>query len=368
MLTYAFDDGGRSIYNNAYPILESYNQKGVVYAISERVTDYYETFISHEQLLLMQDNGWEVGSHTVSHSRLTQLPKYYENEVLSDWEKISVYENTYRVSYEYDDIGLIYVNQERFWGKRSSIDDVEFNRQGYYFDEGNHFIYIHLRNEYSPEDFDIRASSAQREIQDSYIDLIEKGFEINSFVAPYGDFDESLMQFVLPYYNAIVGSKPYDQNYNFLPLTSSDSTIRLTRIRSITQETSVENIISLVEDATNKDAWIILTFHAINYNESDPYRWAPEKLEQLAAYVRDSRIAVVTISQGLSYAFIKGFNPSADFDKDGDVDGTDISFFLSQMGLEFGDTAFDYMADYNVDGVINQLDMPFFTPSVGCGE
>ena len=65
MLTYTFDDGSRYIYDNAYPIMKKYNQPGVVYAISERVADYYDNYIHADQFRKMQDNGWEIGSHSV---------------------------------------------------------------------------------------------------------------------------------------------------------------------------------------------------------------------------------------------------------------------------------------------------------------
>jgi len=180
------------------------------------------------------------------------------------------------------------------------VDEVESAKQGYYFDNENSFIYVHLNGGNSPESFEMRTGSAQREIQQSYLDLTSMGLNVNSFVAPYGDFNESLLEFIAPYYNSIVGSKPFDQNYNLLPLTDLDSPIKLTRTRSITQDTSVEDVIKIIDEAEEEDAWVILTFHAIYDKESDPYGWSPDKFEQLAAYIHQKGVDVVTISEGIA--------------------------------------------------------------------
>jgi len=302
MLTFTFDDGSRSTYATAYPIMKKYNKTGVVYAISRRVADYYDNYIHADQFREMQDNGWEIGSHTVSHRRTTQLPRTYDDEILNGWEKVSGYQNTYRVQYNYDDMALVYVDGEHFWGYKTSVNDVDTAAQGYCFDDDNNYIYIHLRDNGNPENHEIRVGSAQREIQQSYSDLVSHGLNVSSFVAPYGDFDDSLMEFISPIYNSIVGSRPYEQNYNILPLPVTEFPVRLTRMRSTKKDNSVEDLTSVIDEAIAEDAWIILTFHAI-YNDdnfTDPYGWSKDKFEQLASYINDSGIPVVTVSEGLA--------------------------------------------------------------------
>ena len=302
MLTYTFDDGSCYIYNNAYPVMKKYNQPGVAYAISERVADYYDNYIHADQFREMQGNGWEIGSHSVSHRRTTQLPKTYEDEILQGWEKVPGYNNTYRVQYHYNDLALVYVEGERFWGKKTSVNDVDTATQGYYFDNDNNYVYIHLRDNGNPENHEIRVGSAQREIQQSYSDLVSHGLNVSSFVAPYGDFDDSLMEFISPIYNSIVGSRPYEQNYNILPLPVTEFPVRLTRMRSTKKDDSVEDLTVVIDEAIAQDAWVILNFHAIyeNDHDTDPYGWSKDKFEQLASYINDSGIPVVTVIEGLA--------------------------------------------------------------------
>ena len=302
MLTFTFDDGSRSTYTNAYPIMKKYNKTGVVYAISRRVADYYDNYIHADQFREMQDNGWEIGSHTVSHRRTTQLPRTYDDEILNGWEKVSGYQNTYRVQYNYDDMALVYVDGEHFWGYKTSVNDVDTAAQGYYFDDDNNCIYIHLRDNGNPENNEIRVGSAQREIQQSYSDLTAHGLDVSSFVAPYGSWDDSLMEFAAPIYNSIVGCKPCDQNYNFLPLQETSLPIRLTRTPSVKKDMALEDLSRIIDEAIAEDAWIILAFHGIydDDNFTDPYGWSKDKFEQLVKYVSGSGVSVVTVSEGFA--------------------------------------------------------------------
>ncbi len=66
-----FDDGRDSVYDLAYPIMESYNLTGTSYVITDRVgTSQYMTL---EQLKELQAAGWNIGSHSQSHVYLTTL-------------------------------------------------------------------------------------------------------------------------------------------------------------------------------------------------------------------------------------------------------------------------------------------------------
>lgn len=65
-----FDDGNRNIYDNAFPIMSSYNFPGVFYIVGNRVNS--GTDITHApELKEMVNAGWEIGSHSYTHSDLT---------------------------------------------------------------------------------------------------------------------------------------------------------------------------------------------------------------------------------------------------------------------------------------------------------
>jgi len=69
-----FDDGYKSHYDNAFPILKKYNAKGVFFIISSK-PDNDLNYASWDQLKEMADNGQEIASHTVSHPNLANLSK-----------------------------------------------------------------------------------------------------------------------------------------------------------------------------------------------------------------------------------------------------------------------------------------------------
>ncbi len=78
-----FDDAYTSVYSNAFPILERHGYTATVFAITRFVGqlnswDYHlrRFWASHcdwPQLKRLQEAGWEIGSHTVSHRNLRRL-------------------------------------------------------------------------------------------------------------------------------------------------------------------------------------------------------------------------------------------------------------------------------------------------------
>ena len=78
-----FDDGFRDVLTEAVPIMQEFGFTATVYAIAEKSTAVRSTFKDREcmtsaELRQLANVGYEIGSHTVSHPRLYELP----------WEKI----------------------------------------------------------------------------------------------------------------------------------------------------------------------------------------------------------------------------------------------------------------------------------------
>ena len=72
------DDGYRSVYNIAYPILKEYGFTATLFIYTSFV-DVSKMAITWNQLKEMQSEGFTIGSHTIYHSDLTQ-PKEGETE------------------------------------------------------------------------------------------------------------------------------------------------------------------------------------------------------------------------------------------------------------------------------------------------
>ncbi|MGB9681236.1 MAG: polysaccharide deacetylase family protein [Minisyncoccia bacterium] len=72
IVTICFDDGYRSTYEIAYPILKQYGYPATLFVIPKAVGE--EGYMTLNQLRILSNNGWEIGSHTYSHQKLTTLP------------------------------------------------------------------------------------------------------------------------------------------------------------------------------------------------------------------------------------------------------------------------------------------------------
>lgn len=76
----SFDDGYQNIYDNAYPIMERYGLTGTVYIVANRLRS--DGFLDRGQLKEMLASGWEVGSHGMTHTELTQNHDLVRTEIL----------------------------------------------------------------------------------------------------------------------------------------------------------------------------------------------------------------------------------------------------------------------------------------------
>jgi TPR repeat protein/peptidoglycan/xylan/chitin deacetylase (PgdA/CDA1 family) len=86
LVSLAFDDAWRSIYENAIPVLEKDGLKTTQYVITVPVIvapEKYADSMSIENVLKLQEDGHEIGAHTRTHADLTQLksPAQVDSEI-----------------------------------------------------------------------------------------------------------------------------------------------------------------------------------------------------------------------------------------------------------------------------------------------
>jgi len=68
---FSFDDVLGNIYTNAKPILDKYLYPASVFMVEDYVGD--SGYLTLEQLKILRDQGWTIGSHTKTHANLTSL-------------------------------------------------------------------------------------------------------------------------------------------------------------------------------------------------------------------------------------------------------------------------------------------------------
>jgi len=76
MVSITFDDGFANVYNNALPVLNQYGFKTTQYIVSGAIgsqTKLDLPAMTRSQIMAMCATGHEIGSHTVTHPRLTSL-------------------------------------------------------------------------------------------------------------------------------------------------------------------------------------------------------------------------------------------------------------------------------------------------------
>ncbi len=69
-----FDDGYRDVLRHAAPVLARLHMTATAYAITGRVSGPDPSFLTWHDLRLLEQDGFEIGSHTVDHRPLTALP------------------------------------------------------------------------------------------------------------------------------------------------------------------------------------------------------------------------------------------------------------------------------------------------------
>jgi peptidoglycan/xylan/chitin deacetylase (PgdA/CDA1 family) len=67
----SFDDGYESVFENAYPIMQAHGFIGVMYLIADAVGS--QGYMDVGQIQAMTSNGWEIGSHSMTHPFLTKV-------------------------------------------------------------------------------------------------------------------------------------------------------------------------------------------------------------------------------------------------------------------------------------------------------
>lgn len=83
-VTLSFDDSLSSVYSLAFPEMERIGIQGTVFVISDLIGKEYMGYpvMNKEELAELHRKGWEIGSHTKTHPRLSELSDDEVNEEL----------------------------------------------------------------------------------------------------------------------------------------------------------------------------------------------------------------------------------------------------------------------------------------------
>ena len=139
MVSLTFDDGLASVYKYAYPILKKNNQVATI-GITYIMSGSHE-YMDIKQILALQQQGWEVASHGLTHSPASKNPILYSEEKITAWSVYDKKLNIFRTRYNYKDVAGLLEN-----GKVMQVVTVlnggDYSPGSYYFDRQNKQLYI----------------------------------------------------------------------------------------------------------------------------------------------------------------------------------------------------------------------------------
>lgn len=303
LLTYSFDDGNKDNLV-AVEVFGARGQVGALNVIADRVRAAANTgglALSADDLRMAQAAGWEICSHSLSHTRLTSLPVTYADEIVSGWTRARDRMYTWVAPYRWPLVSLLMQDGTRL-RNAISVDDVEAVAGRYYLDAANGLLYVRCRSDISPETSEMRAGSAEREIRQSREDLRSMGLDVRNFAAPYNDIVGPVRDLVRTAYDSgAIGFEGLGkETMNVYPLADRFNLIRV-GVGSVTLDQAKE----LIHQAAQRRAWLILTFHHTAPpppGQSWAEGWWTDRasLEELADYVITYGVEVVTQRQGIA--------------------------------------------------------------------
>ena len=82
-----FDDGSESVYSTALPIMQKYDFTGTAYIVHNYI-GLTNDFMDVDQIRQLYAEGWEIGSHSISHVDLTERTDRQQDEIVDSRIKL----------------------------------------------------------------------------------------------------------------------------------------------------------------------------------------------------------------------------------------------------------------------------------------
>ncbi|MEI6125756.1 MAG: polysaccharide deacetylase family protein [Pseudomonadota bacterium] len=292
MVTITFDDGLINTYKYAFPILKQHNQTATTAVIYSRLTEKNDDYMTLEHVLELQKNGWEVASHSLTHKRPNDIPKYYSDEPVTGWKIDNKKKNTFQANYDYPFIACLLEDGGLDLKEVTTLDEVAATPASFYFDRIIEELHVHPHRQVKdPGKINIRACSYQREMDFSRLELEKLGLKITSYITPHNQWTAELREISKNYYACVAtGLESANDKDSF--------DAHFIKRFVVYKDNTVNSLVRLVkENAVRNDTWVVFCFHGVG----DDIGWEPwsiEKLEKFCAWLQEQKIKVVTLSEG----------------------------------------------------------------------
>jgi len=291
MVSLVFDDGLESVYQYAFPVLSQYGLPATVGIIASRVGSGDPDFMDVKQLRTLEKAGWEIASHSLTHKRPIDIPKYYAEEKCCTLRPVPGQSNLLEGKYRFEELAGL-VENGRLLRERSNSKLVRQERGSYYFDELIGELIVHPFDPESVEKQQIRAVSYERELESSKKQLTAMGFTIKTYVTPHNYWTPEMSALSRRFYSQVADG---GDDCNRKGQTDRFWLKRFT----VHSNDPAEAIIGLVrQHAVLENAWVIFCMHGVG-SELGWEPWSVESLAKLCDYLKRKAIPVVTIDKGV---------------------------------------------------------------------
>jgi len=290
MVSFTFDDGFASVYTHALPVLKHNHQVATIGIVYAWCAYGGNEFMSSKQVLALQQQGWEVASHSLTHSNPQKIPARYSDEKITGWTAEDKKLSIYRVPYAYENVAGLF-DGDSIMKPAASMDALRQSPGRYYFDSQRGQLYVRLAGSARTAKLNIRAISGQREIEYSKKELEKLGCKIKTYLTPYNNLPSDLRELGESYYTCIAsGGNRANWKDGFDPRSIGRFVVRsndkVSSLKKLVKRYAIEN-----------DCWVVFCFHGIGDNTGwEP--WPLKNLEEFSAWLAQNGVKTVTISEG----------------------------------------------------------------------
>ena len=299
MVTLVFDDGLSSVYEKALPILSQRGLVAVTAVIAENVRWPHQGYMTKEQVLDLQKQGWEVASHSIHHIGPKMIPLSLADEDLV-LKPVKVGATTvYRAPYNYEECVAVFLHGTAL-GPAYSLQELLTTGGAFFHDKQAKTLTVLPRFDPGGKSLTVQVGSYERELRDSKAELRGYGMDVNAYVAPFSQWTPQSRDLSKRYYAmaAALGdgiNEPAPENAGVIKAQAFDMyAIERYSVRAVT---TVEDLKALIhQNCVVESDWVVLCLHGVGRDAYEPIR--SSKLAELADWLKKNRVAVVTLSQG----------------------------------------------------------------------
>jgi len=290
MVTFVFDDGIVTNHSYSLPILKKRGQVATAGLVVNRLLSGNSDYMSVDQAKELEQGGWEIASHSMTHSRPVQIPKTLEQEVITGWRLDETDPDHYQAQYDYDRVASLFQD-----GKPlkvvENLEQLRATPGSYWLDLAISELHVHPLRSGDPATLGIRAGSYQREMEDSKKILTELGFKVDTYIAPHNYWTDDVEAISRRYYQRACTGRDSDNR----PATFDAFAIKRFMVHT---KDSAQQLIRIIRDhALEYGAWVVFCFHGVG----EDIGWEPypaDAMDAVSAFVDEQKIPLVTVRAG----------------------------------------------------------------------